>query len=369
MFQRSLTDKRRVIIVDYMHMAWAYAFGQATSLSCVLNINGVSTVVDTTIPAYTIKALNRWSMGGFHPLAVCFDGVGSSRCRKAYFAKLFGLNTDGSAVAYKAGRESKDQKFYDGVAITLSKLLEGGVSCYKAANYEADDLIKACVDNAKKTYPNLPIDIITGDHDLLPLVDDQVSVFIRSRKTTYAESKDIEKPHYVQVTPRNFEEYLSDLNAYKNLEVPYNTVLLAKLLRGDKSDGIPGKSDWKPKMYKELIHRLKYLGYDLSELFRYDAPTETVVTGADGQPMIQYGEPPKLTAICEAFKACGCDDEDSVHVRQIYNGINLNGAFTGMGTFDRKPAVIQTPISGYDVYKLQLAVKKDLQIELKTYDW
>ena len=40
-----------------------------------------------------------------------------------------------------------------------------------------------------------------------------------------------------------------------------------------------------------------------------------------------------------------------------------------MGTFDRKPAVIQTPISSYDVYKLQLAVKKDLQIELKTYDW
>ena len=368
MFQRSQTDNRRVIIVDYSHMAWAYAFGQAQSLSCVLNINGVSQVVDTTIPAYTIKALNRWAEGGRHPLAVCFDGVGSSRCRKAYFAKLFGLNTDGSAIAYKAGRENKDQKFYDGIAITLAKLIEGGVSCYKAVNYEADDLIKACVDKAKEQYPDLPIDVITGDHDLLPLVDDQVSVFIRSRKTTYAESPNIEKKHYVQVTPRNFEEYLSDLNAYKTIEVPYNTVLLAKLLRGDKSDGIPGKPDWKPKMYKMLIERFRMLGYDLSELCRYDAPTQEIVTCPDGSTVIKYGEPKKLTQLCEAMRQVGCEEEDLVHVRNIYNGINLNGAFTNMGEFNRIPAVITSPINCYDVYRLQLAVKKDLQINLPAYD-
>lgn len=368
MFVRSQTDKRRVLVVDYSHMAWAYAFGQATALSCVMEINGVSQVVDTTIPAYTIKALNRWSKGGFHPLAVCFDGVGSSRCRKAYFSKLFGVNADGSAVGYKAGRESRDQKFYDGIAITLNKLLQGGVSCYKAVNYEADDLIKACVDRAKIDYPDLPIDVITGDHDLLPLVDDQVSVFIRSRKTTYAETKDIEKPHYVQVTPRNYEEYLSDLNAYKTITVPYNTVLLAKLLRGDKSDGIPAKPDWKPKMYKELISRLQQMGYPLHEIFRYGKPTETTVAGADGSPVIQYGDPLELTAILEALTRVGCDESDIIHVRNIYNGINLNGAFTDLGTFNRIPAVITTPIKGYDVYKLQMAVKKDLDINLPTFD-
>lgn len=64
MFKRDPNDKRRVIIVDFSHMAWSYAFGQATGLTSTLTVNGVPQTVDTTIPAYTIKTLHRWSEGG-----------------------------------------------------------------------------------------------------------------------------------------------------------------------------------------------------------------------------------------------------------------------------------------------------------------
>ena len=368
---------RRVIIVDFAHMAWSYAFSNAKALSHTLMVDGVPRVVDTTIPTYTIKALNRWAKCGFNPLAVCFDGRGNARCRKAYFA----ANTDpvdgGQVASYKGQRDNHDSRLYEGINMTAHFLLEGGVSCYKAENYEADDLVKACVDRAKIDYPDLPIDIFTGDHDLLPLVDEQVSVFLRSVKTTYAESKELEKPHYVQVTPRNFQSYLETLTSYKSLQVPYNTVLLAKLLRGDKSDAVPGMPAWKPKKYKDLLAKLEADGVDLGSLFRYDNPTEKIIdtrTNKELSPTdamsvanefkyISFGEPPALTRICDTL-APYVTEEDIAHIRYVYNGINLNGAFTDIGDFTRRPAKLATPIKGYDVALLAGLLSKTLSINL-----
>ena len=59
-FEQNLSDKRRIVIVDFLHLAYNYAFGGAKALSSTLEINGVPQVVDTTIPAYTIKTLHRW---------------------------------------------------------------------------------------------------------------------------------------------------------------------------------------------------------------------------------------------------------------------------------------------------------------------
>lgn len=370
MFDRSKTDDRRVIIVDFNHMAWAYAFGNATSLSCTLKIDGEVVTVNTTIPAYTIKAIHRWARGGINPIAVCFDGEASARCRKAYFAQQYGVKTDGKPQGYKARREVRDPKFYESINLTLNYLVKGGVACYKADGYEADDLIKACVDNAKKNYPNLPIDIITGDADLVPLVDDQVSVFLRSVKSTFAVEKSIEKKHYVQITPENYQSYIEGLSSYRNLRVPYNTLLLAKLLRGDKSDEIAGKPDWKPKMYNQLIEILEDSGEDLGELFRYDrpikkyaykgttteVPEELISTVNKADIDVIYSEPPALTRICKVLGQW-CEPDDLVHIRRVYNGINLNGAFMDLPDgFKRQPAKLKTPIAGYSSASLQSAV-------------
>ena len=233
MFVKAENDSRRVTIIDVSHLFYRFAYGGATGLSSTIMVDGVPKRVDTTLPAYTIKQIHRWSKFGVNPTVVCFDGAGCSRSRKAYFAKHNGVKEGGEPIGYKGPRESQDARFYEGVNLTMNLLLQGGVCCLKADGYEADDLIKAAVDKAKIDYPNLPIDVITGDADLVPLVDDQVSVFLYSKKMTWAESQDIEKNHYVQLRPENYQTYMESLTNYKNLLVPYNTVILSKCLRGD----------------------------------------------------------------------------------------------------------------------------------------
>lgn len=370
MFVRSETDKRRVIIIDVSHLFYKYAYGGGVQLSSTIKINGIPTVVDTTLATMTIKQIHRWSNGGINPTVVCFDSAGCSRSRKAYFANKHGIKTGGEGVGYKSNRGTQDSRFYEGVNLTMNLLLQGGVTCLKADGYEADDLIKAAIDKAKTDYPNLPIDVITGDADLVPLVDEQVSVFLSSRRVTWAESKDIEKNHYIQLRPHNYQDYMESVTAYKTITVPYNTLLLAKCLRGDKSDDIAGYPKFTPTKYKDLIWKLNNDGYDLSTLCIYDAPTVTMCYRNTEQPipidlipstprenmMIKYGEPPTLTRLCKILSDY-LDSDIIEHIKFVYNGINLNGAFTDVpDIFKRRPAEMKVPIQGYLASKLQESV-------------
>lgn len=379
-------DTRRVRIIDVTHLFYKYAFGGKANLTTTLMIDGIPTLVDTTIPTLTIKQLYRWADGGYNPFVVCFDGKGCSRGRKAYFAYGKAAQQSGETVTYKATRDSQNDMFYKSINMTMQFLIDGGVTCLKADNYEADDLIKAAVDRAKIDYPNMPIDIITGDQDLLPLVDEQVSVYMASKKLTMAESEGLELRHYVQVTPRNYEKFVSGLTDFKTLSVPYNTVLLKKLLRGKKADDIAGYPKFTPTKYNTLIANMIADGVDIGNLFRYDAPTKTILRQDNQLPvsmeefnacpvenrkhiyMTKFGEPPKLTEMCKVLSKY-LDEATIKHIRFIYNGVNLNGAFAGdlpVG-FQRRPCSLSKPITGFMGGQLQASVSK-LQIRLPQVD-
>lgn len=367
MFKRSSTDTRRVRIIDVTHLFYKYANGGMPSLHASIMVDGQLRTVDTTLASGVIKAIHRWSRQGYNPTVVCFDSRGCSRSRKAYFTQ----HTEATEATseYKGKRDVQDSRFYEGINLTMNLLLSGGVTVLKADGYEADDLVKAAVDKAKETYPDLPIDVITGDADLIPLVDDQVSVYIASRKLTWAESSDIEITHYFQLRPYNYQEYCEGLTAFKSLTVPYNTVLLTKLLRGDKSDNIAGYPKFTPTKYKKLIQQMQEDNVDLADTFRYDAPvkayvyrgTEEIVPASliDSTPKekmaIKYFEPKALTRITEVLSKYL--DEDIVkHARYVYNGINLNGAFTDVPeSFKRRPVAIKE-VKGYRAGELARAV-------------
>lgn len=358
----------RVRIIDYSHLAHIYANSRVEPLSTTLMVNDRPELINTTIITYTIKAINRYARQGLNPVVVCFDGRGCTLPRKAYFSSIYGIGEDNKGAGYKARRECKQADFLSQMDMTLEFLQAGGVQCLKASGYEADDLISAAVDRAKIDYPDLPIDIITGDADLLPLVDEQVSVFLRSVKTTSAENKALEITHYVQVTPRTYQGICENLTAYKNLKVPYNTVLLAKLLRGDKSDEVIGKKDWKPKRYNELIDYL--VANNVSDIFRYGKPkrkaidrrTNRVLTleedkmTAKEDKIVTYEDPDELVNILNVLGKF-FTDEDITHVRNTYNGINLNGAFiSNIEGCTRHPAFLLEKVHGYDIHNLQRAV-------------
>ena len=111
-------------------------------------------------------------------------------------------------------------------------------------------------------------------------------------------------------------------------------MLLAKLLRGDKSDGIPAYPKFTPTMYRNLVHTLEDNGVDLGSTFRYG--------NIDG---IVEALEPHLTP------------EQLAHVKYIYGGININGGFTGLGErFDKKALTLTNKIEGYNAMALQREV-------------
>ena len=126
----------------------------------------------------------------------------------------------------------------------------------------------------KRKYPAVPIDIITGDADMLPLVDDQVSVYLRGNRT-FAMKGCPEHRGYFQVTPENWDEALSYRSAFKAFNVPYNAIFLYKMIRGDSADGIPIVIDgFGGVNFTKLMQSMIDVGADFPVDFRYDSPWE-----------------------------------------------------------------------------------------------
>ena len=244
----------RVLIVDFNHMAHNFSYG-GVRLTKQMAVGNTIETVDTTIANGTIKNIFNWSRGGQVPTVVCFDRPCPSR--KAYFMTEQSEGVDGE---YKGKRESMSQSMFSGVALAQDYLERGGVSCLALHNWEADDLVFLAIQQAKRQYPNHYIDLVTNDADMLPLVDEQVSVFFRSKKFTWATDKFLEKNRYMQVTPENYQEVIEGLSSFKNLYVPYNSLLLYKVLRGDVADGIVSpfpKGTMTPRRLASIVWQLE----------------------------------------------------------------------------------------------------------------
>lgn len=262
-FKPSSKDNR-VLIVDFTHMAHIYQNSQHR-LSKSEKIGSEVVTIDTTVANGCLKNIYRWSKKGMLPTVICFDRPCPSR--RAYFEDK---QQDGVNGSYKGDRISHSNGFFEAIERTCSILEKGGVSCLYRYNWEADDLIMLAIEKARELYPDYYIDLVTNDADLLPLVSKRVSVFFRSKKGTYAESKELEKNKYIQVTPENYQEVIEDLSAFKKMYVPYNSLLLYKVLRGDSADSITSpypKNRMTPKYIASLIWQMEYgllkEGYEL----------------------------------------------------------------------------------------------------------
>ena len=235
----------------------------AEPLSVTVPINGEIQVVDTTIPNYTVKNIYSYGGRGLFHTGVFFEG--GSDFRKKHFAK----DGSGDGTGYKGDRSQQKGSFYTGINLAIQLMMQGKVSLYRAGGYEADDLIFNMIRAIKEKDTSTPIDIITNDSDLLPLVDEQVSVYIRGTRE-YNEDGCPTRRLYYQVTPRSWDEYLSYASAYKNYTIPYNSMLLFKMIRGDKSDNVAGAcKGYGGKKYSALMEKMKEDGVDFPNVFRY----------------------------------------------------------------------------------------------------
>jgi hypothetical protein len=264
----------RYVLIDYMHLA--HRCIQAEPLSATVNIGGELRVVDTTIPNYTIKNIYNYSSRGSFYTGVFFEGGASER--KAYFAKQQGaIGATEGKEGYKGNRNNNKGSFFEGIALTLNLLHNGEVSLYRQEGYEADDLIASMVQKIKSVDKLTPIDIITNDSDLLPFVDEQVSVYMRGTRE-YAEPGQPARRLYYQVTPETWTEYLSYTSAFRNYIIPYNSMLLFKMIRGDKADNVAGAcKGYGGVKYTSLMNRMESDGVDFASIFRYGLDFDEVM--------------------------------------------------------------------------------------------
>lgn len=365
---------KRVIIVDFNHMAHRY-FHSPFKLSVRVVENGEIVEKDTRIHSGTMKSIFNWSNCGSNPTAVCFDRP--TPARKMWFQDSFPDMMIGTSNEYKGNRSKMPESMFVAIQDCEKMLRSAGVSVFAKQGYEADDLIFACIQRAKEKYPDLPIDVITNDADMLPLVDDQVSLFLRSKKGTYAEDKNIEKSNYIQVTPRNFQEIVEGLSDYKGFTIPYNSILLHKLLRGDNSDNYKRKDIsrmFPPTKWNQMIERMLEDCINFPEIFRYGKPLtkilykgtdeefkgtlEEALASPDRTKMYQkICNSEELDAILTILKMYTDMDDDMLsHIEKMYWAINLNQIYPNKNPmYARKAYEVgkECDINSFNPYKLR----------------
>lgn len=369
----------RVIIYDLAHIGRRY-YHTMTPLSVTKMINGVPTKIDTRIPSNTLKFITRTSNYGLYPTVVITDRPCPSR--RGYFSSLK-PKTSVEKEDYKGSRESAGSDFFMGMKLTEDILSKGGVTVLNAYNYEADDIIQAVIQQAKRLYPTCPIDIICNDADLIPLVDEQVSVYFRSNKYTLCD-KDNHAPElnkYIQFTPNTWDKAIQYVADYKRYNLPYNSLLLVKLLRGDTADNLKPVGNIKPKQVEKLIEQMVEQGVDFENVFRYYQNDLMYFDPTDSNNQEKYIRVPqeqigisdlKEYDIPLHYKAMYVDNlkvrelmkvlnhfiEDKDLIKDVldrYRGINLNNAYYLKDNGRLPYTCFDKVFYGFDLDKLQIA--------------
>ncbi|MFY9484543.1 MAG: 5'-3' exonuclease H3TH domain-containing protein [Patescibacteria group bacterium] len=150
-------------------------------------------------------------------VAVAFDVAGKTFRNELY-------------SEYKATRQKADQALYDQIPIIQKLLQDMNVPIYGVAGFEADDVLATIAKEAK----GLETIIVTGDNDVLQLVNDRVRVYSVSRGVKLAVTYDA----------RAVEDRYG---------IPPELLVDYKALAGDPSDNVKGLPGIGPKRASELV--------------------------------------------------------------------------------------------------------------------
>lgn len=175
-------------------------------------------------------------------LIVCLDSPGPTLRQQEF-------------IGYRAKRRPADQDLIVQLPQLQSSLESARIATYAMGGYEADDLIATIVRRSLARRRITKVTIITGDKDLMQLVNDSVELFMPihglSETKTFTVSEVQEK---MGVLPSQIVDY--------------------KALMGDPSDNYPGISGIGPKTAVDLLTKYGSLDNiyshlsDLSDLIR-----------------------------------------------------------------------------------------------------
>lgn len=131
---------------------------------------------------------------------------------------------------YKANRSAPPDDLIPQFDMIERLIKEMGIHSYRKSGVEADDLIASVARQWRKRHPQSKVYIVTGDKDLMQLVDEQIQVLDTMNNKFYDVAAVTEK---FGVSPVQIRDYLA--------------------LIGDSSDNIPGVPSIGPKSAVALI--------------------------------------------------------------------------------------------------------------------
>lgn len=282
-------DRPQIHIVDMSYVAHRYSHVEAVMTAQVPVIDpatGIKRLQDipTKIQNFALKFLRDVSRGGQEYLGVVFDKPIPSR--RGYLYKMYPTPADQESARYKAGRTTNRALINDSEMVR-GMLTQAGIPTYTVQDFESDDLFVPLIEACRERLPGVHINLYTNDVDILPLVAEDVSVWIYNRNVQFSEFSERTISSHFEVTPRTYSEYVSNLYQHRKagITLPYNLVLLDKILCGDSSDNIPAISPRrastnkrKVEFYQKLEEQHKAGLLDLTTLFTYNGDVNAMYT-------------------------------------------------------------------------------------------
>ncbi len=135
---------------------------------------------------------------------------------------------------YKANREKSPEEFRGQLPIIKEVLTALGVQILEKEGFEADDVLGTLAKMSKELLPNTLSYILTGDRDVLQLVDNRTQIIITKKGISDLLVLDAQ-------------------GVYKEYSLRPDQIVDYKALRGDPSDNIPGVSGIGEKTALQLI--------------------------------------------------------------------------------------------------------------------
>ncbi|ELK47274.1 DNA polymerase I [Halobacillus sp. BAB-2008] len=208
----------KVILIDGNSIAYRAFF----ALPLLNNDKGVYT---NAVYGFTTMLLKILEEDKPDHLLVAFD-AGKTTFRHATYKE------------YKGGRQKTPPELSEQFPV-LKELLETfGVHSYQLQNYEADDIIGTLATEAGEK--GMDVQVISGDKDLLQLVNEQITVRLTKKGITNVDT----------YTP----SFLLD-----KMEVRPDQIIDLKALMGDSSDNIPGVPGVGEKTAVKLLKQFETL--------------------------------------------------------------------------------------------------------------
>lgn len=143
-------------------------------------------------------------------------------------------------VGYQAKRPPMEEKLARQIKPFKKSLSEAGLVTFSKSGFEADDLIGTICQKIKKKDQIEKIIVVTGDKDLMQLVDKKVNLLVPGKGISQLNNYDSRK-------------------VKKALGIKPSQVIDYKALMGDPSDNYPGVAGIGPKTAADLLQKYKSL--------------------------------------------------------------------------------------------------------------